>query len=173
MNLKEVLAEISNRGVKLWAEGEQLRIRAPVGRLTPVLRNALAENKAEILVLLHQRSISANVTSIPLVPVPRNGCLSLSFAQERLWFLAQLEGPSATYNIAVGLYLRGSLDIGALQGSLGEIVRRHEGLRTTFPTIEGGAVQVIAPVQEGVLPVVDLAGLGEERQAVELRRLMA
>lgn len=88
--------------------------------------------------LLHQRNMSATVTSIPLARVPRNGHLSLSFAQERLWFLDQLEGPSATYNIAVGLQLRGSLDIGALQGSLGEIVRRHEGLRTTFPTVEGG-----------------------------------
>src|SRR5919108_3201522 len=173
MNLSEVLAELSKLGVKLWADGEQLRIRAARGRLTPDLRNALTENKAEILLLLHQRNMGATVTSIPLARVPRNGHLSLSFAQERLWFLTQLEGPSATYNIAVGLQLRGSLDIGALQGSLGEIVRRHEGLRTTFPTLEGEAVQVIAPVREVVLPVVDLTGLGEERQAVELRRLMA
>src|SRR5207248_8178350 len=107
MNLNEVLAELSNVGVKLWAEGEQLRIRAPVGRLTSELRNALAENKAEILMLLHQRNMSASVTSIPLAPVPRNGHLSLSFAQERLWFLEQLEGPSATYNIPAGLRLCG------------------------------------------------------------------
>src|SRR5918999_3974968 len=112
MNLNEVLAEISNRGVKLWAEGEELRIRAPVGRLTPVLRNALAENKAEILLLLHQRNMSASVTSIPLVPVPRNGHLSLSFAQERLCFLDQLEGPSATYNEQVGLRVRGAVGVG-------------------------------------------------------------
>src|ERR671914_71828 len=145
MNLNEVLAEISNRGVKLWAEGEELRIRAPVGRLTPVLRNALTENKAEILVLLHQSSMSASVTSIPLVPVPRNGHLSLSFAQERLWFLDQLEGPSATYNVPAGLKLSGSLNVRALEQSLGEVVRRHEVLRTTFPTVEGVAVQGGAP----------------------------
>src|ERR671914_129966 len=133
MNLSEVLAELSKLGVKLWADGEQLRIRAARGRLTPDLRNALIENKAEILLLLHQRSMSASVTSIPLVPIPRNGHLSLSFAQERLWFLDQLEGPSAAYNIPMGLRLSGPLDVVVVKRSVGEIVRRHEVLRTTFP----------------------------------------
>src|SRR5918992_3433057 len=173
MNLNEVLAEISNRGVKLWAEGEELRIRAPVGRLTPVLRNALAENKAEILLLLHQRNMSASVTSIPLVPVPRNGHLSLSFAQERLWFLDQLEGPSATYNVPAGLKLSGPLDVRAMEQSLGEVVWRHEVLRTTFPTVEGVAVQVVTPEVVIELPVVGLEGLSEEAQGAEVRRLAA
>src|ERR671915_2221347 len=173
MNLNEVLAEISNRGVKLWAEGEELRIRAPVGRLTPVLRNALAENKAEILLLLHQRNMSASVTSIPLVPVPKNGHLSLSFAQERLWFLDHLEGPNATYNEQAGLRLSGPLDVVALERSLREIVRRHEVLRTTFPTVEGVAVQRIAPVLGVGLPVVELQGLDEGEREAEVQRLAA
>src|SRR5919108_6150269 len=171
MNLSEVLAELSDRGVKLWAEGEELRIRAPVGKLTPELHNALAENKAEIVVLLHQRNMGATVTSIPLARVPRNGHLSLSFAQERLWFLDQLEGPSATYNIAVGLKLSGSLDVVALERSLGEIVQRHEVLRTSFPTVEGVAVQRIAPVLEVGLPVVELQGLGDGEREAEVRRV--
>ncbi|MGH9961939.1 MAG: condensation domain-containing protein, partial [Pyrinomonadaceae bacterium] len=137
MNLSEVLAKLSALGVKLWADGEQLRVRAPVGRLTPDLRNALAKNRAEILVLLYQRNRSASVTSIPLVPIARSGHLSLSFAQERLWFLGQLEGPSATYNVPAGLWLSGPLDVVALERSLREIVRRHEVLRTSFPTVEG------------------------------------
>src|ERR671922_307200 len=173
MKLNEILAELSDLDVKLWADGEQLRIRAPVGRLTPDLRNALAENKAEILVLLHQRNRSASITSIPLVPIPRNGHLSLSFAQERLWFLDQLEGPSATYNEQVGLRLSGPLDVVALERSLGEIVRRHEGLRTSFPTVEGVAVQRIAPVLEVGLLVVELQGLGAGEREAEVRRLAA
>ncbi|MGH8491179.1 MAG: amino acid adenylation domain-containing protein, partial [Gammaproteobacteria bacterium] len=111
---------------------------------------------------------------LPLPPIEarsREGALRLSFAQERLWFLDQLEGPSATYNVPVGLRLTGVLDIGALEGSLEEVVGRHEVLRTRFPTVEGTAVQVIAPAGEVLLPVVDLRGLSEEGQAVELGRL--
>src|ERR671915_1827416 len=173
MNLSEVLAELADLDVKLWADGEQLRIRASRGRLTPDLHNELVKNKAEILVLLHQSSMSASVTSIPLVPIPRNGHLSLSFAQERLWFLDQLEGPSATYNEQAGLRLSGPLDVVALERSLGEIVRRHEVLRTSFPTVEGVAVQRIAPVLEVGLPVVELQGLDEGKREAEVRRLAA
>ncbi|HEX2243884.1 MAG TPA: condensation domain-containing protein, partial [Gammaproteobacteria bacterium] len=145
MKLNEVLVELSKRDVKLWVEGDQLRIRAPAGRLTPDLRNALAEKKAEIVLLLRQRSMAADNVSIPLAPVPRNEHLSLSFAQERLWFLEQLEGPSATYTIAVGLKLEGVLKREALKQSLEALVARHEVLRTRFPTIEGVAVQEIVP----------------------------
>ena len=73
----------------------------------------------------------------PIEPVAREGVLRLSFAQERLWFLEQLEGPSATYNIPAGLRLCGPLDVVALERSLGEIVRRHEGLRPPFPLLRG------------------------------------
>src|ERR671915_2595633 len=171
MNLSEVLAELADLDAELWVDGEQLRIRASRGRLTPDLHNELVKNKAEILVLLHQRNRSASVTFIPLVPIPRNGHLSLSFAQERLWFLDQLEGPSATYNEQVGLRLSGPLDVVALERSLGEIVQRHEVLRTSFPTVEGVAVQRIAPVLEVGLPMMELQGLGEEERDAEVRRL--
>src|SRR5918992_707022 len=173
MNLSEFLAELADLDAELWVDGEQLRMRASKGRLTPDLHNELVKNKAEILVLLHQRNRSASVTFIPLVPIPRNGHLSLSFAQERLCFLDQLEGPSATYNEQVGLRLSGLLDVGALQRSLGEIVRRHEVLRTSFPTVEGVAVQRIAPVLEVGLPVVELQGLDEGERDAEVRRLAA
>ncbi|MGH7361989.1 MAG: condensation domain-containing protein, partial [Candidatus Methylomirabilales bacterium] len=109
----------------------------------------------------------------PIEPLAREEALRLSFAQERLWFLDQLEGPSATYNIPGGLKLTGVLDIGALRSSLAEVVGRHEVLRTTFPTVEGVAVQVIASAGEVPLSVVDLQGLGEEAQTGELGRLAA
>src|SRR5918996_1353101 len=109
----------------------------------------------------------------PIEPVAREGQLGLSFAQERLWFLHHLEGPSATYNIPVGLRLSGPLAVGALQQSLKELVGRHEVLRTTFPTVEGVAGQVIAPAGEVPLPVVDLTGVSEEAQEAELKRVTA
>ncbi|HEX5725783.1 MAG TPA: amino acid adenylation domain-containing protein, partial [Longimicrobiaceae bacterium] len=75
----------------------------------------------------------AGVPVLPaVVPVERTGALPLSFAQERLWFLDRLEPESATYNIPAALRLTGALDERALERTLGEIVRRHEALRTTF-----------------------------------------
>src|ERR671931_2365549 len=109
----------------------------------------------------------------PIEPLSREGALALSFAQERLWFLDHLEGPSAAYNVPAGLRLSGPLDVVALERSLGEIVRRHEVLRTSFPTVEGRAVQRIAPVLEVGLPVVELQGLGEEEREAEVQRLAA
>ncbi|HVR96999.1 MAG TPA: amino acid adenylation domain-containing protein, partial [Thermoanaerobaculia bacterium] len=103
---------------------------------------------------------------------PRNQPLPLSFAQERLWFLDQLEPGSAIYNIPLALRLQGPLDPLALGAALGEVVRRHEPLRTTFlRTPEGVPVQVIAPAGPLALPVVDLAALPAAARDVEVRRL--
>ncbi|MGH8772842.1 MAG: condensation domain-containing protein, partial [Burkholderiales bacterium] len=107
----------------------------------------------------------------PIEALSREGALALSFAQERLWFLDQLEGPSAAYNVPGGVRLCGPLDVVALERSLREIVQRHEVLRTSFPTVEGVAVPQIAPVREVGLPVVELQGLGDEEREAEVRRL--
>ena len=90
----------------------------------------------------------------------------LSFAQERLWFLDQLNPESALYNVPLAVRLSGPLDPKAIEQSVNEIVRRHESLRTTFPNVEGQPVPVIAPHLEVKLQVHDLASLPEtEREA--------
>ena len=71
----------------------------------------------------------------------------LSFAQERLWFLDQLEPGSAFYNISTGVRLGGELDIEALQRTFSEVVRRHEVLRTTFPMVHAVPVQRISAAE--------------------------
>ena len=82
----------------------------------------------------------------PIPRAPRDGRLPLSAAQRRLWLLAELEGPSATYNVTAALRLTGTLRPAALEAALREIVRRHEVLRTTFVRAPDGAVeQNIAP----------------------------
>jgi pristinamycin I synthase-3/4 len=103
----------------------------------------------------------------PLVPVPREGLLPLSFAQQRLWFIDQLEPGSPLYNVPVALRIEGPLRSAALALCLGEIVRRHEVLRTVFAAPEGSPVPVIQPAAPFELPVVDLSGLPEgAREAV-------
>jgi amino acid adenylation domain-containing protein len=94
-----------------------------------------------------------------------------SFAQQRLWFLDQLEPGLPVFAIAICYRLHGPLDVEALTQSLNEIVRRHEALRTTFSTVDGQPVQVIASTLTLTLPVVDLRGLPKNQRETEARRL--
>src|SRR6185295_6677762 len=99
--------------------------------------------------------------------------LPLSFAQQRLWFIAQLEPESPLYNMPGALRAEGALDGAVLARCLGEIVRRHEALRTVFTATEGSPVQVIRPAGPFPLPVVDLSNLpasGREALAATLMR---
>ena len=103
--------------------------------------------------------------------VSRSGPLPLSFAQQRMWFLAQLEPDSPFYNTPTAVRLRGPLDVTALQRALEEIIRRHEVLRTTFTPVDGEPHQRIAPTLALPLPVEYLTALPEsEREAEALRR---
>ncbi|HSF40848.1 MAG TPA: amino acid adenylation domain-containing protein, partial [Thermoanaerobaculia bacterium] len=96
--------------------------------------------------------------ALPLLPTGATE-IPLSFAQERLWFLDQLQPGSSLYNIPAVLCLTGDLDTGALERSFTEIVRRHGSLRTTFTGIGGETRQVVAPPGAMPLPVIDLSGL--------------
>jgi amino acid adenylation domain-containing protein len=107
----------------------------------------------------------------PVVPVARTADLPLSFAQERLWFLDRLQPGGTAYVIPAALRLGGALDVDALRRALGEVVRRHESLRTTFAEADGAPVQVIAPFAGFALPLEDLSGLADgEREAAAARR---
>jgi amino acid adenylation domain-containing protein len=113
------------------------------------------------------------VQAPPLVPVPREGALPLSFAQARLWFLDQLEPGSAAYNMPYALRLRGALDAAALERSLEALAARHETLRTRFPGVDGEPAQVVDPAGPVFLARIDLSGLDADAREGEARRLAA
>ena len=95
---------------------------------------------------------------------------ALSPAQQRLWFLNQLQPGSPFYNLPGAVRLRGALDLKAFEQSLNEVIRRHEILRTTFHVVEGEPVQVVKPLLYLPVPMTDLKGLPEgEREAVAER----
>ncbi|MCS6844354.1 MAG: condensation domain-containing protein, partial [Caldilineales bacterium] len=104
---------------------------------------------------------------LPLEPPP------LSFGQQRLWFLDQLEPGLLAYNTPAVLRLRGRLDVDALRRSLNEVIRRHEVLRTAFDTVDGRPAQVIAPALALDLPLDDLSSLPDAaaREAEAMRRV--
>lgn len=95
----------------------------------------------------------------------------LSFAQERLWFLHQLERDAPYYNVPTGVRLSGRLNFLALEQTLTEITRRHEVLRTRFPTFEGQPVQMVSAQKSLTLPMVDLTGLLDSVGEAKTRRL--
>jgi amino acid adenylation domain-containing protein len=97
--------------------------------------------------------------------------IPLSYAQERLWFLDQLEPANPSYNISNALRLKGPLAIAALTGSLSEVVRRHEVLRTTFSIVEGSPVQAVSSDLDPEFRVVDLDSLAETDKEKKIARL--
>jgi len=118
------------------------------------------------------KSAGLDLTSAVIMPQPRDtDKFPLSFAQERIWFLDQLEPNRPIYNLPDTHYFKGVLDLDALERTLNEIVRRHESLRTTFQTVNGEPVQVIAPPQPLSLQVVDVSHLPQQERKAEAQRL--
>ncbi|HEY2511183.1 MAG TPA: condensation domain-containing protein, partial [Polyangiaceae bacterium] len=164
MTLAELLSTLREKNIRVWVEGGMLRYSAPKGALTLELKGALAQHKETLL----------GVFSAPrdtIAAAPRSGPLALSFAQQRLWFLEQLEPGNPTYNIASAARLEGTLDVEALRRTFQEIVRRHEALRTTFASENGAPHQVVHPASTWPLPIVALDALTADEREVELARL--
>jgi amino acid adenylation domain-containing protein len=116
-----------------------------------------------------RRSASGAPEVPPLVPVPRGTDLPLSFAQQRLWFLSQLEPGSPAYNMPFGLRLSGPLNVSALRGTFEAIVRRHESLRTVFRAAGGVPRQAVLPAGAADLPLIDLSALPAAERELQLR----
>lgn len=171
--IAEFISHLKTLDVQLFIEGDRndsldkmrLRCNAPEGILTTELRQELVDRKAELISYLQQenrksenREVDRQIPSTspsPYLPI------SLSFAQQRLWFLYQLAPDNPFYNIPAAIRLIGKLDRKALERSFQEIVRRHAALRTTFTTIDGQPVQIVSPEIKVNLSVVNLQTVAE------------
>lgn len=146
----------------------ELHVEVPLSKLfeTPTVA-CLAESVAELM------KDGQGVMYTPIDPAPRDEPLPLSFAQQRLWFLDQMEPGSPFYNISVVVRLSGKLNVQALERSFGEIVNRHEALRTRFEIVDGQPAQIITPSLSWSLPLVDLQALTEEERERDVARRAA
>ena len=127
---------------------------------------------AELAAIAAERSQDCAMPQ--LTPRPQDAAaLPLSFVQERLWFLDQLQPGEAAYNNAAVMRLAGDLNVGALESSLGEVIARHESLRTRFVSRNGSSFQEIDDAPGFRLDLVDLSGLSESERRAELDRWRA
>jgi len=113
----------------------------------------------------------AGVAFPPLVRAEHKGRAPLSFAQQRLWFLDQLEPLNPLYNVPYIVRLEGPMRSGVLEESLNEIVRRHESLRTCFEELDGEPVQVVEAARKLPLAILDVSSLPPDARLAEARRL--
>ena len=151
-------------GHSLLATQVMSRVSAALQVEVPLRRLFEGPTVAELAAAL-EGALRDGVTGAPRIErVSRDGSLPLSFAQQRLWFLDQLEAGSAFYNVPAAVRLNGELKVEVLRKALEEIIRRHEALRTSFPTVDDRAVQSIAPALELPFDLIDLNELSGREQ---------
>lgn len=170
LSVGELLLKLRQKDILLYLHNGSLRCKAKGQGLSLQIREVLRTRKSEISAFLTELRRSP---CGPILAVSRDGPLLTSFSQRRLWFLDQLVSGSGSYNLPVGVRLEGELDVAVLQRSLGEIVCRHEVLRTTFQVADGEPLQVIARRLSVPVPMTDLSGMPKNQHQAKVRRLAA
>ena len=144
---------------------DAFQVELPLRALFEAPTVAELSDRIEILMRSGQ-----GLVALPLQRGDQTDPLPLSFAQQRLWFLEQLEPGNASYNLFRAVQLQGVLNQAALEQSFNELIRRHEALRTYFKEAENQTAQVIAEFQCFSLSVIDLSRISKNQQAIEIQR---
>ena len=161
-------------GHSLLATQAVARLRAAFDVEIPLRALFEAPSPAELAVRVDAALRAGRGVALPpLTRSPRDGAIALSFAQERLWFLDQLEPGDPSYVMASAVRLEGSLDISALERALVAIVARHEILRTTFTTAAGKPAQIIHPSMDPGFSTTDLSVLSATECEAAVQREIA
>ncbi|MEM1256853.1 MAG: condensation domain-containing protein, partial [Cyanobacteria bacterium P01_H01_bin.21] len=121
--IETFLANLAHQDIKLWLDGEKLRCSGPEDLLTDSFNAGIKARKSEIIAFLRQ--VQGQSAAAAILPAARTGPLPLSFAQQRLWFLHQMQPDAAVYNLPMAIEVEGFLDVAAFTQSLNDIVRRH------------------------------------------------
>ncbi|HEV2844920.1 MAG TPA: amino acid adenylation domain-containing protein, partial [Thermoanaerobaculia bacterium] len=155
-------------GHSLLAARMVSRVREALGVEVPLSQVFASSTLADFAAAVERTRSDATGSETAIPPVPRNGDLPASFAQERLWLLEGMAPGIPVYNVPAVLRLRGRLSVPALAAALDGIARRHEALRTTLPEVAGGPVQRVHPPAPFPLHLEDLAG-GPDPEAAARR----
>lgn len=173
MSISILLSRLRDLDIKVWLDGDQLRINAPKGALTPELQTEIVANKPEIIRFLKDMQAAEHAPARITHHTGREQ-FPLSFAQQRLWFLYQYEPENTAYSIVNVNVLAGTLDIAILEKSIGQILDRHSVLNAVFTEDEHHQpVQHIPAPVPFHLPVIDLQDLPLEQREEAARDLIA
>jgi amino acid adenylation domain-containing protein len=149
-----------------------LRVRETLKVELPIRSLFEAPTIVEFSEFIKKRINEGNSGALsPIERVSREDELPLSYAQQRMWFFEQLASGSASFHIPLGVRFKGRLNQTALEQTFGEIIRRHESLRTVFPAVFDKPVQVIQEPGRFYFPLVDLSMLPSQEREAEARRL--
>lgn len=158
MNLVKFLVSLKERHIFITKNGDKLGVKGDRSAITADIKQELGANKQQILETYDALGISSNMQLAPT-----------TFSQKRLWFLDQLEGSSAHYNMPGAIHFRGELDQSALQQAFNTILERHDSLRTVFFGTDEEPYQIIRTHKPQIIPFVDLVSLtdAEKRERIK------
>ena len=175
MTVDTLVAKLRRLDVQLWLDGDHLRYKAPQKVLTPELLKDLATHKPDLVGFLQKiQTDSGPSRTHPIPRRPDVDLVPLSFSQQRLFFLNQLEPESSAYHIHTTFRLEGIFNIEAFQQAIATIVERHESLRTNFVMTDGVPFQVITPPRKSsALSLIDCSDVPKSDQAAKVHNLLS
>ena len=165
MDMAQLVESFTAREILITQNDGELKIQAPKGAVKAEDIALIREHKARLLAWLMDNDGDTTTT----VTIPRRGAddtaIPLSYSQQTLWFLDQLNGQSQQFNMAVALQVDGTFDLAAANRAFAEVVQRHEVLRTVYEQVQGQACQRVLDDVEFAIEFVDLSELPEAQKA--------
>lgn len=171
MKVQDLLGRLRQLDVRLWLDGERLRFSAPDGVMTDALKAEIGARRDEILEWLGRASQAESDLAIPKTSI--DAAPVLSYSQERLWFVDQLESGGAAYNIPMAVTLRGTLHVEALVSSFASVIERHEVLRSRIVVSEHRPTLQFHDWDGFEMPVVQVSGVDRTALAKLVRQEIA
>ncbi|CAM4112362.1 hypothetical protein BIW53_11840 [Pseudoalteromonas byunsanensis] len=173
MQVVHLVKELNQHGIFPYVEHGKLKTKSKSTQISQDLIAKIKHHKDDLISFLSDaRHANAAANTNVITKLPHGQETRLSYSQQRLWFIDQLEQTSSQYNMTRAIYLRGTLHVEALQRALNEVVARHEVLRTVYFDEGGEPRQKVTPVQPLSIGNIDLSALDDTSQADQLQQVM-
>ncbi|MEM9777014.1 MAG: condensation domain-containing protein, partial [Chloroflexota bacterium] len=165
MTLISLLKDLKNKDIKLWLDGDTIQYKVGDGEPPEYLQTQIETHKADLVQILSRSQKTRQIEK-----VSRDGWLPLSYAQEGVWYLEQLNPGTTAHNMSSTWMLNGELDEGLLQGALTQITARHEVLRSAFQVVDGQPCISINEAEEIDFRSIDLSRFDATIQMAEAEK---